>query len=299
MPKTIDLSGQVFGRLTVLNRSEKKDGEREAYWDCLCECGKKIRTRGSLLRKGKTKSCGCMAIEQTSKRSLIDIKGMKFGRLTVIDRCQNKDNGVYWNCICDCGNEIVVNSYSLRHGYTQSCGCLQKERTSECSIIDMTGKKIGKLTVIDQAASKNGKAYWNCVCDCGTKVTVAGAYLRNGHTQSCGCLNSSAEMEISQILQDIGIKYEVQKTYKGLNGFGGGALRFDFYLPEYNVLIEYQGKQHYSSYYRFGGEEEYQKRIFNDEIKRKYCKKNNIDLIEIPYWKRSSLEKILTEIKER
>ena len=60
-------------------------------------------------------------------------------------------------------------------------------------------------------------------------------------------------------------------------------LRFDFFLPEYNTLIEYQGEQHYRSVPLFGGDEGYKRRQENDRIKRDYCKSNNIKLIEIPY----------------
>lgn len=298
MPRVIDLTGQTFGRLTVLNRSEKKDGEREAYWDCICECGKRIRTRGTMLRAGRAQSCGCLAAEKVSERQLIDISGLRFGRLIVKDRCEKQGKVVYWNCLCDCGKTVEVSSQNLRYGQTQSCGCLQREKTSLASVIDITGQRFGKLTVLSKADSKNGKAYWLCQCDCGKKTTVAGHDLRNGDTQSCGCLISTAELEISQILQDINIEYETQKKYVGLVGTGGGLLRFDFYLPKYNMLIEYQGKQHYTPFYRFGGEEAYQKGLIHDEIKREYCKKNGIKLLEIPYWERSNLREILTQIKE-
>jgi len=58
-------------------------------------------------------------------------------------------------------------------------------------IIDMAGKKCGRLTVEKRAPdskTKKGRAMWLCNCDCGTKTIVLGKYLRNGHTKSCGCL---------------------------------------------------------------------------------------------------------------
>ena len=63
-------------------------------------------------------------------------------------------------------------------------------------VIDMVGKRYGRLLVIESAKgpyevkSRERKAYWSCVCDCGRKVTKPGKLLRNGHTQSCGCLRS-------------------------------------------------------------------------------------------------------------
>jgi len=62
---------------------------------------------------------------------LIDISGQQFGRLTVRERAVNNKHGKSrWRCTCSCGNETVVDGNSLRQGNTQSCGCLQKERTT-------------------------------------------------------------------------------------------------------------------------------------------------------------------------
>jgi hypothetical protein len=60
-------------------------------------------------------------------------------------------------------------------------------------------------------------------------------------------------------------------------------LAFDFYLPEQNICIEYNGIQHYEPIKYFGGIEEFDKRIERDKIKIEYCKKNNIRLIVIKY----------------
>ena len=55
-------------------------------------------------------------------------------------------------------------------------------------LIDETGKTYGYLTVIERAKSKDGRAMWKCKCKCGNECVVSGKFLRNGHTQSCGCL---------------------------------------------------------------------------------------------------------------
>lgn len=58
--------------------------------------------------------------------------GMKFSRLTVIERAGKSKNGSYlWRCICDCGNEKIATTSHLLGGYIQSCGCLKKEVSSE------------------------------------------------------------------------------------------------------------------------------------------------------------------------
>lgn len=68
-----------------------------------------------------------------------DISGMRFGRLTVLSLAGIK-HGARYNCVCDCGNEVVVRSYSLLSGETKSCGCLQHQKTVE------NGEKLGKLS---------------------------------------------------------------------------------------------------------------------------------------------------------
>lgn len=59
---------------------------------------------------------------------LIDLGGQVFGRLTVVDRAENNRHGqTMWECVCGCGREVTVCSMSLRNGDTQSCGCVRRE----------------------------------------------------------------------------------------------------------------------------------------------------------------------------
>lgn len=63
-------------------------------------------------------------------------------------------------------------------------------------LIDETGKKYGRLTVIDRSWSAGKKgAYWLCVCDCGNQTIVCGSNLRNGNTKSCGCLEQENRVQ--------------------------------------------------------------------------------------------------------
>ena len=295
----IDLTGQIFRKLTVIQRSEKRQKEREAYWDCICECGNQTRVRGSYLRNGSRVDCGCGARKRTTERQLIDVTGQVFNRLKVLEQGKTINNRIHWKCQCICGNIVEVDSYNLRHGITKSCGCLQKERTSEASIKNLKGKEFGMLTVLDQAPSRNGKAYWICQCECGKIKEIAGQDLMQG-IKSCGCLRASfPEHQIEKALINLQIDYEKEKIFPNLYGTGGGNLRFDFFLPEQNILIEYQGEQHYRQNFKYDSTEEgFQKRQCHDEIKRQYCKENGIKLIEIPYWKQEDIPIILQKIKE-
>lgn len=105
-----------------------------------------------------------------------------------------------WHCLCDCGKEVDVKSSSLRSGATISCGCYTKERIGKINFKDLTGQKFGRLTVIKRSERKsNQAAYWLCQCDCGNITEVRSTALRNGQTQSCGCLRKEKALEANFI----------------------------------------------------------------------------------------------------
>lgn len=128
MSKFKDLTGQRFGKLIVVSRADdyiKPNGNKIIQWRCVCDCGNEVVVRGEYLKSGHTKSCGCLTSE--------NLVGMKFGRLTVMDRESpkiKKTKGL-WICKCECGNVIKVNTNNLKSGNTTSCGCKRKETLSQ------------------------------------------------------------------------------------------------------------------------------------------------------------------------
>lgn len=88
----------------------------------------------------------------------LDLVGQKFGKLEVIsDTGNDKQGHSMWNCICDCGNEIIVVSYSLRSGNTKSCGCLKREVLSKPHT-DESRQKMSK-SAIGKHVGKNSGSY--------------------------------------------------------------------------------------------------------------------------------------------
>lgn len=274
MGKLIDLTGQTFGKLTVVKRSEKRG--KEAIWTCLCECGKSVDVRASKLKSGNTQSCGCIRKK--------DITNQRFGRLMALHPNGQYRSQTVWHCKCDCGKEVNVPVSRLLGGHTQSCGCLRIERAISSTIDDLTGRKFEKLLVLEKAPSNGHCARWKCQCDCGNICVVSASHLKDGHTKSCGCLFSKGENKIKEILKTNNIFFESQKTFDLLRGEKGGFLRFDFYIPEWHMAIEYQGQQHFEAIDYWGGEEKLQLQQANDERKRIFCRDKRIILIEIPYW---------------
>lgn len=126
----------------------------------------------------------------------IEMIGRKFGRLTVLERHHSTPKKIYWTCKCDCGNIRVVDGWSLRSGETQSCGCLQRERTHEASFKDITGQTINGVKVIcfDHKDDRR-QTYWKCICPyCGKEFVTRGSALKNGHTGGCGCRSLTSGM---------------------------------------------------------------------------------------------------------
>lgn len=64
---------------------------------------------------------------------MIDMTGRVYGRLTIIERDASVSDSASWKCVCSCGTVVTVWGSSLRKGFTQSCGCLHKERTAEAT----------------------------------------------------------------------------------------------------------------------------------------------------------------------
>ena len=138
----IDISGQRFGKLIVLNRDYQTEQQHKnnhnTYWLCQCDCGNKISVMKSSLTMGKTISCGCYRKEiasknlsQISSNNYIDETNNRYGKLMVLYKSNIKHptrEGVIWHCKCDCGNECDVFGVDLRKGTVTSCGCLGKSK---------------------------------------------------------------------------------------------------------------------------------------------------------------------------
>ena len=117
--------------------------------------------------------------------------------------------------------------------------------------------------------------------------------------QGCpACRKSKGETLISTWLSNNKIEFVTEKTFDHLNGIGGGKLRYDFYIPCKNLLIEYDGLQHFIHGY-FNGiittDDARKQAKIHDELKSKYAKDNGIILLRIPYTKINKIDTILNE----
>ena len=225
--------------------------------------------------------------------------GVPDSRIHVIKQVGKKGGHLTWLCQCTCGNQFVTIGNYIRNGTTKSCGCLRKEKNYERFKIDIVGKTFGLLTVLEELPDRDKKGYikYRCKCQCGNECIIQGQYLRNGDTNSCGCLSSMGERTIMDTLQQRGIDYKKEYTFKNLCSSRGARLRFDFAVfknNELQCLIEYQGEQHYYGKSCFGALQ----RETTDQLKRNYCQEHNIPLFEIGYYENleDKLNKILDNL---
>lgn len=116
--KRTDWTGQKIGKLTVVRYYDYTN--KAARWLCRCDCGKeRLVFAGNLKQGGNTLSCGC-----SDNPKLINLKGKKFGKLTVLQRASNDaTKNTRSACLCECGNKTITTSSSLRSGRVKSCGC--------------------------------------------------------------------------------------------------------------------------------------------------------------------------------
>lgn len=193
MGKFIDLTGQKFGRWTVLSRAEdrlSKNGITYRYWICECSCEKHTQREVreySLINKN-SQSCGCLSketIRENIKKNEVipDLIGQVFGDWTVLEQADYVNGSRYWNCRCSCGTIRAIPERHLLEGHSKSCGHIK----------DLTDIRFGRLVVLQRDKDKvlldgTRSATWMCKCDCGNLKIIEGRLLNSGVTKSCGCL---------------------------------------------------------------------------------------------------------------
>lgn len=117
----------------------------------------------------------------------------------------------------------------------------------------------------------------------------------NNHLGGAGCKScyeSKGEKAIKEFLENTSIKYIAQHSFDGCKH--KNKLSFDFFLPNHNLLIEYDGEQHFKQIKYFGGKKRFQQSQINDNIKNEFAKHNNINLLRIKFDEFNNINNILT-----
>lgn len=132
MSACVDLTGRQFGRLTVLEKTDQRRNGKNVVWKCQCICGNMTFVTSGCLNSRQSTSCGCYNRERIRETQFVDLKGQQFGRLTVLEKTDQRRGGsVVWTCRCLCGTVKDISAHELRSGDSRSCGCYQRDRASE------------------------------------------------------------------------------------------------------------------------------------------------------------------------
>lgn len=179
---------------------------------------------------------------------------------------------IFVKCL-NCGKESYEYYHNLRTEHKR-CNCNEnKTFTMNCSTEEFIEKwhflnrQYFSLLEGEEYVNRNTKYKIKCK-SCGKEDIRWGITLIDGPIKCKYCnLGSKYELIIGSILSNIGIDYIREYQVKIDDSF----YRFDFFLPKYNIIIEYNGEQHYKPFEYFGGEEKLQKTIHSDEVKKEYC----------------------------
>jgi len=285
MPAKINLLNQKFGKLLVLEETEKRKN-KSVVWKCQCDCGNIVEYSTKELRSDGLIQCHNCGNTRKVKTNLTEnIINKKFNHLTVIEKTRNKQSKkLLYKCKCDCGNnkDVFVTRTDLKSGAIKSCGCTRFK--------GKVGEVINNREILDINQDQHAQHhYYTCKCLLCGRVYQA-LYQTLQKTISCGCQKSIGEFNIIKILKNNNINFIKEYQFKEYN------YRFDFALLNNNKqiirLVEFDGEQHYEEGIRNSGwntYEKYELTYQNDIIKNKIAKENNIPLVRIPYWERDNI----------
>lgn len=223
-----------------------------------------------------------------------ELKGKNFGRWTIIGPADNEIsdyNKFRVKCKCSCGTVRDVLFRSLRSGASQSCGCYNLERSKEAlTKVLPIGSTYGRWTIIGKPFKFNSTTKYPCRCECGTERDVDRYSLVTGKSMSCGCLQSKGEYLIAKWLKEHDMDFITQYQFQDCLSPKGRKLKFDFAIfnsdKELNLIIEFQGIQHYDNQYSgrfYESEEKFETMRQHDQIKLDYLINSDIPYLYINY----------------
>lgn len=164
------VSGARFGKLVLVEKTQKKVHRRRPVWLCRCDCGRLVEKADYNIRRAKVPMCDdCRG----SKNAQCE-PGRKIGNLTLVKKTQKKVYGrrPVWLCRCKCGRLIEKADYNLRRAKVPMCDYCRGKAVLK------PGMNVFNLKLVDVFISKNGVRIWLCECSCGWVGYVEDVFLR-------------------------------------------------------------------------------------------------------------------------
>lgn len=269
------------------------------YMKIKCKCGRIHDASWSvILNRGSAKCRICLGY--TIDESYIK-KYMKEHGIEVIKKCRSSNDTVSRDIYlyrCKCGN-IYSKSYESQSKKGYGCPeCVGGDMTWTLEAVKSYCKELGSEFLSDSFRRKVDEYKFVCT-ECGNVFhrTFADLLRYSAVCKSCSS-KSKGEDKIREALQLKGIDYIEEKSFDNCIGNKGWKLRFDFFLPEDNILIEFNGQQHYKPIGYFGGNNAFDIQLKNDKIKKKFAEKKGMDLLVIPYWEYNNIEYMINNLLE-
>ena len=196
--------------------------------------------------------------------------------------------------ICKEHGHFLQSPYEHKNG--QGCPKCLKNRRLDTDLFIELAKHI-HVNIYDYIFTKfvNSKTKVSVTCKKHGTFQIS----PNHHLRGRGCPNCKRSIGENTILKYLicrDIRYIQQKYFDILTDRCGIKLFFDFYLPDRNILIEYDGQQHFEPIEMFGGQKGYLKQLNHDSFKNDFCDHENIKLIRIPFTEIKNIEIILSKI---
>lgn len=208
--------------------------------------------------------------------------------ITILGKYTKAKDKILCKCnICDFEWNPIADSVVRGYGCPK---CFGKHKTTEEFKQEIL---VIHPDIVIEGEYINAKSIFKCTCKkCHYQWSSTANNLKYHGCSQCG--SSHGEKRIKMFLENKGVNFIPQKTYDTLLGVGGRRLSYDFYLPEYNLLIEYQGNFHDGTA-RIQTEEQFEIQQEHDKRKREYAQLHNINLLEIWYYDIDNIESILLQ----
>lgn len=294
----IELIKDINNKIDFL--SEYKGSHKKIHCKCK-DCGKDWWAMPVNLRRGsRCPFCFREKLFADRRLSQEEFKErLKKNYPTIMALGEYKGQDSYVLCRCEkCKKEFNVWAGSILLGRIKELcpDCREDVRPTRLSPEEFSNRVESinpDLEVVGQFTTIREKVLMRCK-KCGNNFEIRPNLLLSHHCGCPVCAESKGERRITLFLEKNNVKYFRQ--YKFENCKDKKCLPFDFYLPDYNICIEYDGSQHYIASDYLGGQKKLEYTQKHDKIKTDFCKKENINLIRIPYYNYSKIEEILQEV---
>lgn len=240
------LTGKTFGYLTVISAYDHPNDRKHSYWNCICKCGNSCIKRTDALNTTPIPSCGCHKKEATSNYWSADLTNKRFGKLFVTNRIETDTLRALWECQCDCGNVVYLQSRYLLSMGVNNCGC-ETQSKGELEIKSILQNK--KINFEEQYS------FDDCLSPKGRKIRFDFAIIQNDavvgliefngkqHYEPVEFFGSTERFELQRQIDNMKRNYCTNNNipllevhYKNL-----GKINLDYFIQELN-LVQPEGK---------------------------------------------------------